>query len=47
MKAILDAVPHEGQDTGLDFADPKIVILGAGESKLMKADRLRGAKVTA
>jgi len=48
MKVILDAVPYEGRDTDLDFVpDPKIIISGAREIELMKADRLRSGKFTA
>lgn len=48
MKVILDAVPYESRDTGLDFVpDPKIVISGAREIEIMKADRLRSGKFTA
>jgi polyphosphate kinase 2 len=48
MKVILDAVPYEGRDTDLDFVpDPKIVISGAREIELMRADRLRSGKFTA
>ena len=48
MKVILDAVPYEGRDTELDFVpDPKIVISGARELEIMKADRLRSGKFTA
>ena len=48
MKVILDAVPYKDRDTGLDFVpDPEIVISGAREIELMKADRLRGGKFTA
>jgi polyphosphate kinase 2 len=45
MKVILDAVPYNGRDTGLDFVPAsKIVISGAREIELMKADRLRNGK---
>jgi polyphosphate kinase 2 (PPK2 family) len=48
MKVILDAVPYKGRDTDLDFVpDPKIIISGAREIELMKADRLRSGKFTA
>ena len=47
MKVILDAVPYERRDTGLDFVpDPDIVISGAREIEIMKADRLRSGKFT-
>jgi polyphosphate kinase 2 len=45
MKVILDAVPYDNRDTSLDYVpDPKIVISGAREIELMKADRLRNGK---
>ena len=48
MKVILDAVPYKSHDTELDFVpDPKIVISGAREIELMKAERLRSGKFTA
>jgi polyphosphate kinase 2 len=48
MKVILDAVPYKGRDADLDFVpDPKIVISGAREIEMMKADRLRSGKFTA
>ena len=48
MKVILDAVPYEGRDTNLDFVpDPEIVISGAREIEIMRADRLRSGKFTA
>jgi polyphosphate kinase 2 len=48
MKVILDAVPYKNRDTELDFVpDPKIVISGAREIELMRADRLRSGKFTA
>ena len=48
MKVLLDAVPYEGRDTELDFVpDPQIVISGARELEIMRADRLRGGKFTA
>jgi len=48
MKVILDAVPYKGRDTDLDFVpDPKIVISGAREIEIMRADRLRSGKFTA
>jgi len=48
MKVILDAVPYKGRDADLDFVpDPKIVISGAREIEIMKADRLRSGKFTA
>jgi polyphosphate kinase 2 len=47
MKVILDAVPYEGRDRDLDYVpDPKIVISGAREIEIMKADRLRSGKFT-
>ncbi|MGD9049431.1 MAG: polyphosphate kinase 2 [Anaerolineae bacterium] len=48
MKVILDAVPYTGRDPELDYVpDPKIVISGAREIEIMKADRLRSGKFTA
>jgi polyphosphate kinase 2 len=48
MKVILDSVPYERRDTGLDYVpDPEIVISGAREIELMRADRLRSGKFTA
>jgi hypothetical protein len=48
MKVILDAVPYKGRDTDLDFVpDPKVVISGAREIEIMRADRLRSGKFTA
>ena len=48
MKVILDAVPYKGRDADLDFVpDPKIVISGAREIEIMRADRLRSGKFTA
>ena len=48
MKVILDAVPYEGRDPNLDFVpDPEIVISGAREIEIMRADRLRKGKFTA
>ena len=45
MKVILDAVPYKGRDADLDFVpDPKIVISGAREIELMKAERVRSGK---
>jgi polyphosphate kinase 2 (PPK2 family) len=45
MKVILDAVPYERRDTGLDFVpDPKVVISGAREIEMMRADRVRNGK---
>ncbi|MFC2030523.1 polyphosphate kinase 2 [Chloroflexota bacterium] len=45
MKVILDAIPYERRDRELDFVpDPKIVISGAREIEMMKADRLRSGK---
>jgi polyphosphate kinase 2 len=47
MKVMLDAVPYKGRDTDLDFVpDPKIVISGAREIEIMRADRLRSGKFT-
>ena len=48
MKVLLDAVPYKDRDTELDFVpDPKIVISGARELEIMRADRLRSGKFTA
>jgi polyphosphate kinase 2 len=48
MKVLLDAVPYKGRDTELDYVpDPKIVISGAREIEIMRADRLRSGKFTA
>jgi polyphosphate kinase 2 len=48
MKVILDAVPYDSRDTSLDYVpDPKIVISGARELEIMRADRLRSGKFTA
>jgi polyphosphate kinase 2 len=48
MKVILDSVTYEGRDTDLDYVpDPRIVISGAREIELMRADRLRSGKFTA
>jgi polyphosphate kinase 2 len=48
MKVILDAVPYKGRDPDLDYVpDPNIVISGAREIEIMKADRLRSGKFTA
>jgi polyphosphate kinase 2 len=45
MKVILDAVPYEKRDTGLDFVpDPKVVISGAREIETMRADRMRNGR---
>ncbi|MGD9048131.1 MAG: polyphosphate kinase 2 [Anaerolineae bacterium] len=48
MKVILDSVPYEDRDPDLDYVpDSKIVISGAREIELMRADRLRSGKFTA
>jgi polyphosphate kinase 2 len=48
MKVILDSVPYERRDTGLDYVpDPEIVISGAREIEIMRADRLRSGRFTA
>ena len=48
MKVILDAVPYERRDMDLDFVpDPEIVISGAREIEMMRADRLRSGRFTA
>jgi polyphosphate kinase 2 len=47
MKVILDAVPYTGRDPELDYVpDPNIVISGAREIEIMRADRLRSGKFT-
>ncbi len=47
MKMILNAVDYGGRDTELDFtADPKVVVPGELELKLMDADRRRRGKFT-
>jgi polyphosphate kinase 2 len=48
MKVILDSVPYEDRDPDLDYVpDPKIVISGAREIEIMRADRLRSGRFTA
>jgi hypothetical protein len=48
MKVILDAVDYEGRDNSLDFVpDPKIVISGAREVELMKAQRIKSGRFLA
>ena len=45
MKVILNAVPYEHRDPGLDFVpDPEIVVSGAREIELMEAQRLNSGK---
>ena len=45
MKVILNSVPYERLDSGLDFVpDPEVVISGARELELMEAERLRSGK---
>ncbi|NMO55226.1 polyphosphate kinase 2 [Actinoplanes sp. TBRC 11911] len=47
MKVILNAVDYKDRDPGLDFApDPRIVVSGADELALMRAERLRSGKFT-
>jgi polyphosphate kinase 2 (PPK2 family) len=48
MKVILDAVDYKGRDTSLDFVpDPEIVISGAREVELMKAQRIKSGRFLA
>ena len=45
IKVILDAVPYEGRDRSLDYVpDPAVVISGAREIELMRAERMRSGK---
>jgi len=45
IKVILNSVPYERLDPGLDFApDPKVVISGARELEIMEAQMLREGK---
>ena len=45
MKVILDAVDYEGRDSTLDFVpDPKIVVSGAREVEIMKAQRIKSGR---
>jgi polyphosphate kinase 2 len=45
MKVILDAVDYEGRDNSLDFVpDPEIVVSGAREVEIMKAQRIRSGR---
>ena len=45
MKVILDAVDYEGRDGDLDFVpDPEIVISGAREVEIMKAQRIKSGR---
>ena len=45
MKVILNSVPYERQDNGVDFVpDSKVVVSGARELELMEAQRLRSGK---
>ena len=47
MKVILNAVPYERGDSGLDFVpNSSIVISGAREVEIMEAERLRNGKFT-
>jgi polyphosphate kinase 2 len=47
MKVILNAVPYERLDPGLDFVpDPEIVVSGARDLELMEAERLKSGKFT-
>ena len=48
MKVILNSVPYERDDTGLDFVpDPDVVISGSRELEMMEAQRLRKGKFKA
>jgi polyphosphate kinase 2 len=45
MKVILDAVDYEGRDPNLDYVpDPEIVVSGAREVELMKAQRIKSGR---
>ena len=45
MKVILDAVDYEGRDNTLDFVpDPGIVVSGAREVEIMKAQRIKSGR---
>ena len=45
MKVILDAVDYEGRDGSLDFVpDPEIVVSGAREVEIMKAQRIKSGR---
>ena len=45
MKVILDAVDYEGRDSSLDFVpDPGIVVSGAREVEIMKAQRIKSGR---
>jgi polyphosphate kinase 2 len=45
IKVILNSVPYERLDPGLEFVpDPEVVISGARELELMEAERLRSGK---
>jgi hypothetical protein len=45
MKVILDAVDYEGRDGTLDFVpDPGIVVSGAREVEIMKAQRIKSGR---
>ncbi|MDD3448994.1 MAG: polyphosphate kinase 2 [Gammaproteobacteria bacterium] len=45
IKAILNAVPYERRDPGLDFVPaPEVVVSGARELELMEAQRLQSGK---
>ena len=47
MKVILNSVPYERLNAGLDFVpDPKVVISGAREVELMEAERVKKGKFT-
>jgi polyphosphate kinase 2 len=45
MRVILNSVPYERLDPGLDFVpDPSVVVSGARELELMEAERLRSGR---
>ena len=45
MKVILDTVDYEGRDNTLDFVpDPEIVVSGAREVEIMKAQRIKSGR---
>ena len=45
MKVILDEVDYEGRDNALDFVpDPKVVVSGAREVEIIKAQRIKSGR---
>ena len=47
MKVILNAVDYKDRDPDLDFTpDPRIVVAGADELAMMRAERTRSGKFT-